>query len=113
MRAQRSETQLDVVLLEIARRIVDRFAPENLIVFGSAARGTTGPDSDVDLLVVIPVEGSRRRLATEIDRALIGIPVPVDVIVVTPEELERDRDQVGTVIRPALREGRVLYERAA
>ena len=84
-----------------------------MIVFGSAARGTGGPGSDVDLLVVIPARSSRRQLATEIDKALIGVPMPVDVIVVTPEELDRDRDQVGSIIRPALREGRVLYERAA
>lgn len=113
MLPRRSEPEVEAVLPEIVERIVRRFAPEKVIVFGSAARGAAGPDSDVDLLVVMPVQGSRRRLATEIDKALIGVPVPVDVIVVTPEELERDRDQVGTVIRPALREGRVLYERAA
>ena len=103
----------EAAIKEIVRRIVARFDPQKVIVFGSVARGQTGPDSDVDLLVVMPVHGSRRKAAIEIDRKLIGIAVPVDVIVVTPEELERDADQIGTALRPALREGRVLYERAA
>ena len=103
----------EAAIKEIVRRIVARFDPQKVIVFGSVARGQTGPDSDVDLLVVMPVHGSRRKAAIEIDCELIGIAVPVDVIVVTPEELERDADQIGTALRPALREGRVLYERAA
>jgi len=96
---------------EMVRRIVDRFHPEKIILFGSHARGTADPDSDADLLVVMPVEGSRRRQATQIDLALAGIRLPADVIVITPEDLERNRDRPGTVIQPALREGQVLYER--
>ena len=92
-------------------RIVRAFSPERIILFGSHARGTAGPDSDVDLLVVMPVTGSRRNLATRIELEISGESIPKDVIVVTPEEVERDRDEVGTVIRPAMREGRALYER--
>ena len=103
----------EAAIKEIVRRIVARFDPQKVIVFGSVARGQMGFDSDVDLLVVMPIHGSQRKAAIEIDRELIGIAVPVDVIVVTPEELERDADQIGTALRPALREGRVLYERAA
>jgi uncharacterized protein len=43
--------------------------------------------------------------------ALYDIPVPKDIILVTPEEVERQRDVIGTIIRPALREGKVLYVR--
>lgn len=96
---------------EAVRRIVERFAPEQVILFGSHARGTAGPDSDADFLVVMPVSGSKRRKAVEIDLALAGIGLPKDVIVVTPEEVERYRDVVGTIIYPALREGKVLYDR--
>jgi len=67
----------------------------------------------VDLLVVMPLDGSRRQKAIEIDRALIGVNLPVDVVVVTPEEVERNRQRLGTIIRPAMREGRVLYEQAS
>lgn len=98
---------------EIVARIVAKFAPEKVIVFGSAARGTADADGDVDLLIVMQIHGSRRQLATDIERSLIGIPVPVDLVVITPEELARDRGRVGTIVRPALREGRVVYERAA
>jgi predicted nucleotidyltransferase len=91
---------------------VERFHPEKIVLFGSYARGTAGRDSDVDLLVVTPVSGSKRRLTIEIDIAIAGLGLPKDVIVVTPEEVEDYCDQVGTIIYPALHEGKVLYERA-
>ena len=98
---------------ELVSRIVERFRPEKIILFGSYARGMAGQDSDADILVVMPVKGSKRKKATEIDVALVGLDLPVDVIVVTPEELERNRNQIGTIIYPALKEGKVLYEKAA
>src|SRR5262249_41709939 len=101
------------ILDEIVSRIVKRFHPEKIILFGSHARGTADIHSDVDLLIVMPVPDTRRRLATEIDLALLGIDLPADVIVVTPEEVQFNKDQIGTIIGPAIREGKVLYERAA
>jgi predicted nucleotidyltransferase len=98
---------------EMVRRIVEGFDPEKIILFGSQAREEAGPDSDADLLVVMRVEGSKRKKAIEIDLALADLGVPKDILVVTPEEVERYRDIVGTIIYPALREGKVLYERAA
>lgn len=95
---------------EIVQRIVERFTPERIILFGSHARGTGGPDSDADLLIVIPDRGSRRKQATAIDLALVGIDFPTDVIVITPEELEQNRRRSDTIFYPALREGIVLYE---
>jgi predicted nucleotidyltransferase len=98
---------------EMVRRIVKGFDPEKIILFGSHARGDAGPDSDADLLVVMNVLGSKRETAVEIDMALFGIGMPKDVIVVTPEELLKYANIVGTIIYPALHEGEVLYERAA
>lgn len=98
---------------EAVDRIAARFHPDRIILFGSHARGQAGPDSDADLLVVMPVEGSKRQQAVQIDLALEGIPVPIDLIVVTPEEVQKYRDTTGTIIREAVREGKVLYERAA
>ncbi len=98
---------------EMVRRIAAQFHPDKIILFGSHARGEAGPDSDVDLLIVMPVEGSKRQKASEIDVALFGIDVPVDVIVVRPEEVERYRYQIGSIFYPALREGKILYDRAA
>jgi predicted nucleotidyltransferase len=96
----------------MVRRIVERFDPEKIILFGSHARGTAGPDSDVDLLVVMPVEGSKRNKAIEIRVALHDIRVPKDIIVTTPEEFAWRKEVVGTIERPAAREGQVLYARA-
>ncbi len=98
---------------EMVDRIVQEFDPQRIILFGSHARGDAGWDSDVDFLVVMPVEGSRRKKTTEIDRALADRKLPVDLIVVTPEHFERYRNVVGTIIYPACREGKVLYERVA
>jgi uncharacterized protein len=84
-----------------------------VILFGSYARGTPTPDSDADLLIVMKVQGSKRTQAVEIDLLLEGIPIPTDVIVATPDDVKQYRDSPGTVIREAMREGRVLYERTA
>lgn len=97
---------------EMVRRIVARFHPEKIILFGSYARGMAGPDSDVDLLVVKRLTGSKRQEQLAIRLTLRGAGLAKDVVVVTPEEVEDYKDLVGTIIRPALREGKVLYERA-
>jgi len=93
-------------------RIVEQFHPAKVILFGSHARGSAGPDSDVDLLVVMDVKESKRRQAVEIDLALADRAFPLDVIVVTPEEFERYRDVVGHILYPVVREGKVLYDAA-
>jgi len=100
-------------ICEMVRRIVAQFHPDKIILFGSHARGDATPDSDVDLLVVMPVEGSKRQKATEIDLAFADRTMPLDLIVVTPEDFERARYQIGSVLRPAALEGRVMYDRAA
>jgi len=97
------------LLDEIIRRIVEVAQPDRIILFGSAARGEMGPNSDFDLLVVKAGVASRRELAQQIYLNLFGVPAPVDVIVVTPEDLERFRDRIGSIIGPALREGKELY----
>ena len=96
---------------EMVRRIVEQFNPKKIILFGSHARGNAGPDSDVDLLVIMPVTGSKREQRVRIRTALDGMGMAKDIVLATPEEVERDRNLVGTVIRPALREGKVLYDR--
>jgi len=92
-------------------RIVRQFKPERVILFGSHARGEGAPDSDVDLLVVMQVRGSRRRARLAIRRALHDIRVPKDIVVTTPEDFEWRKEIAGTIERPAAREGEVLYAR--
>jgi predicted nucleotidyltransferase len=108
-----TEKEIQGVLDRIVERITERFRPEKIILFGSYARGTPTADSDADLLIVMNVPGSKRRASVEIDLLLVGIHIPTDVIVVTPEDVDRHRDCLGNVIRDAIREGKVLYERAA
>ncbi len=94
----------------MVQRIVTGVHPQRIILFGSYARGTANADSDVDLLVVLPKNGSKRRKAVEIYQLLAGMGVPKDVIVVTPEEIEKYQHVPGTIIQPALREGKVVYD---
>lgn len=83
----------------------------NLILFGSHARREAGPDSDVDLLVVMRVAGSKRDKQLEIGIALHEFELPVHVIVTTPADFDWRRNIPGTIERPAMLEGKVLYAR--
>lgn len=96
---------------QMVQRIVKQFQPDKIILFGSHARGQAGLDSDVDLLVVMPVSGSKREKAIEIAVVLHDIPVAKDVIVVTPDDFEWRRKIIGTIERPAARQGKLLYAR--
>lgn len=96
---------------QMVRRIVKEFDPDTIILFGSYARGQAGPDSDVDLLVVMPVEGSKRAKQLEIRSALRDVHFPKDIIVSRPEEFQWRKDVVGTIECSAVREGKTLYVR--
>jgi predicted nucleotidyltransferase len=102
----------DEVLNEVKHRLVDRFHPDKIILFGSQARGTADDRSDVDILVVCEASDGRRSLTLAMDRALWGLRLARDIVVLTPEEYERDRQIPGTIARPAWLEGRILYENA-
>jgi predicted nucleotidyltransferase len=94
-------------------RLVAQFCPQRVILFGSQARGTADARSDVDLLVICPMDRkgeTRRALMVAMHRALRGLDFATDIVVLTPDEFERDRQIPGTVARPASREGKVLYE---
>jgi predicted nucleotidyltransferase len=97
------------VLDEIIRPVVKIAQPDRIILFGSAARGTMGPNSDVDLLVVKSGQFHRGHLTEEIYMNLIGVGQAVDVVVVTPEDVERYQNSHALVIAPALREGKIVY----
>ena len=106
------KTSVRKAIDEMVRRIVKQFDPEQIILFGSHARGTAGPDSDVDLLVVMPVSGPKHEKAVEIGVALHRFRISKDIIVTTPEEFEWRKEIPGTIERPAAREGKVLYARS-
>ena len=97
------------VLDEIVRRIVAVAQPEKIILFGSAARGEMSFHSDVDLLVVKDGDNAWKEMG-RIYKALYGVGVAVDVVVVARAQLERYKDCHALVMKPALAEGRVVYE---
>lgn len=94
---------------EIIRRVVDVARPEKIILFGSAARGEMNRHSDVDLLI-IKDGADALELMGEIYMNLDGVGAAVDAVVVTPDDIERYRDSHAVIIKPALQEGRVVYE---
>ena len=96
------------LLSEIIRRIVEVAQPEKIILFGSAARGEMAPNSDLDLLVIKSCP-HRRELAMKLYESVGGLGCPLDIIVVTPEDVERYGRSPALVIEPALREGRLVY----
>src|SRR5882724_2250055 len=97
-----------VILADIVKRIVRASSPEKIVLFGSAARDEMGPDSDYDFLVIKGGKFNRDRVTVAIYRGLRGKSAPVDVVVVTPEEVERYRHTHCLVICPALEEGKLV-----
>ena len=101
-------------LNEITRRLVDKFHPQAVILFGSQARGTADARSDVDLLVLYRFKPSEDRSAVwlEMEKSLWGLSVGRDLVVMTPEDYEMDRTIPGQLARYASIDGRVLYDAA-
>jgi predicted nucleotidyltransferase len=98
-----------VILEEIIKRVVAVAHPERIILFGSAARETMGPNSDVDLLVVKSGEFDQGHVLGDIYLNLHGVGQAVDIVLVTPEQLDRYKNTHCLVIAPALREGKEIY----
>ncbi|NUM55181.1 MAG: nucleotidyltransferase domain-containing protein [Candidatus Hydrogenedentes bacterium] len=99
----------DTLLQRIVGRTVEAVRPLRVVLFGSAARGEMNENSDVDLLLVMPDGTHRRDTARKVYRALGGLGVSKDIIVVTEDDLRRFGDEPSLVIYPALREGKEIY----
>lgn len=97
------------IIEQLVNRIVEAVRPLKILLFGSAVRGEMGPDSDVDVLVVMPEGVHRRKTAQALHLKMSGIPLPVDILVATPDDLERHRDNIGLIYHRILREGREIY----
>jgi len=101
----------DYTLLDkIVERIVSRFSPEKVIIFGSVADGTAKADSDVDILVIMDTELSYYRRSGPIRAAMRGIPVATDIIILTPGEYEKLKDDESSFASEISKTGVVAYE---
>src|ERR1019366_552302 len=107
----KKQPKMNAIIDRMVKRIVKQFDPEQVILFGSHARGEAGPDSDVDLLIVMPVVGDVREKGIDISVALHCFSVPIYIIVTTPDAFAWRKDIVGTIEWPASKEGKVLYAR--
>jgi len=97
---------------EAVRRIVAEVRPVRIVVFGSAARGDVGPDSDLDILVVMPDGTERLETTYRAHRSLRGVQCAVDIVVVTEAEVAALKDNPSLVVHTALTEGKEVYHAA-
>jgi hypothetical protein len=106
----RTPTASDPVLAEVVRRLVEVYQPERIYLFGSVARGDAGPDSDYDILVVVPdaaqPERRRSRIAYE---ALWGTGVAADVLVWTASQFNSRTHLPSSLPATVIREGKLLH----
>ncbi len=97
------------VIDELVQRIVEEVHPLRIVLFGSAAKGDAGRSNDIDLLVVMPEGVHRRRIAQFLYQKIIGLGVPFDILVATPNDLQKHKDNIGLIYRTILQEGREVY----
>jgi len=100
------------IVAEVVRRIHEAVHPLRLVLFGSAATGRMGVNSDLDILVVVENHVSRRTATQSIYRRLYGFPMATDIVVVTEDDVTRHANNPGLIIRNALTEGREIYRAA-
>jgi len=97
------------VIDQLVRQIIETVHPLRIILFGSVVREEAEPDSDIDVLVVMPEGVHRRHTAQHLYRQIRGLGVPFDILVATPGDLARHKDDLGLIYRTVLQEGREVY----
>lgn len=97
----------------IVEELVEAAQPQRIILFGSVTRGDDGPDSDIDLMVVLPsLDYDRRREVASRLRSLLRTSAPVQLLITDERECQRRRNVIGSMHYHPWREGRLIYERA-
>ncbi len=100
----------ETLVQEIVRRVLSAARPDQIILFGSAANGEMTPDSDIDLLIIEPDPGDRRKEYVRIRQALRGMGYPFDIILISTQWFEESKNVVGGIAYPADKYGKVIYE---
>ena len=93
----------------VAKKIVQNFNPEKIILFGSLARGEMHQDSDLDLFIIMPSGLRRDNRSVEISKIFSERLFPMDILVYTPEEVNMSLRRSNPFVKEILEEGRVLY----
>jgi uncharacterized protein len=96
----------------VVNRIAAHFHPDRIVVFGSSARGGSARASDLDLLVIMKSNLPRHKRATPIRLLFNPTPCAMDILVFTPEEVERWNGTVNHIVTEALSTGVVAYDKA-
>jgi uncharacterized protein len=98
-------------IYEIVNRIVEKFDPDKIILFGSYATGNPNENSDIDLLIIKDSDLPRHKRGYEIRKSLIGSKIPMDLIVYTHKEFNDEIKDKFSFINSAIKNSKVLYER--
>jgi predicted nucleotidyltransferase len=93
----------------LVQKIVEAVHPLKIILFGSYTSDKANPDSDIDVLVVMPEGVHCRRTAQLLYRQIRGLGVPFDILVTTPRILVKHKDNIGLIYRTVLKEGKEIY----
>ena len=101
------DSQID----DIVSKIATRFNPDKIILFGSYAAGNPDNDSDIDLLVIKDSELPRHKRSFDIQKSLIGSMIPIDILVYTQIEFEKEISEKYSFINSAIRTSKLVYER--
>ena len=96
---------------DIALKIANKFNPEKIILFGSYAKGTQNKDSDIDLLIIQDTDLPSYRRGIEIRMSLIGIKMPIDILVYTRIEFEKEKQDKYSFLYSAIKTSKILYDR--
>lgn len=99
------------LIRKVIRQIIDSVHPQRIVLFGSYAGGKPGPDSDVDLLIVMESKKRPVERVVEVTKALRFYPFPMDILVRTPQEIRRRLKIGDSFYREVLKQGKILYER--
>lgn len=99
----------DPVVERVVKIIAEAIHPQKIILFGSRAMGTARPDSDLDLVVVYAGKKSKRQVKLDIHRLMEPESPPIDLFVLSPEELLRQRHVANTLAREVAERGVTIY----
>lgn len=105
------DAKIREIIFKIVEKISNGYHPDKIILFGSYAKGNSGRDSDIDLLVVKDSDRRRDERDREIRKLLWEIKFPLDIFVSTPAEIEKFGNLKGSFVNEIFKNGEVIYER--